>query len=237
MIWSLILVIRLASAWQPFYYSPPSFSAHSTASILSLQGKTPLPGHPKTLRDLTHATEFLTLPASFEAIQLGETFSSCLGVNNETNIDIEGVTLRVEVQTANSKLLVAELGGPQVSSRRFTGVCSRARGEGVGPTCYGLQCLIPPPSIVSTCPWSWWSFQMKPVSTSSTSLLYVSLPAELKYFDLRSLGHESSFCQDKGAHTSISISTDESFGAREGVSRNLHSEYGTRRNVVRANGV
>ena len=77
-----------------------------------MQGKTPLPGHPKTLRDLTHATEFLTLPASFGAVQLGETFSSCLCVNNETNIDIEGVTLRVEVQTANSKLLVAELGGP-----------------------------------------------------------------------------------------------------------------------------
>ncbi|OAX43830.1 DUF974-domain-containing protein [Rhizopogon vinicolor AM-OR11-026] len=102
----------LASAWQPFYSSSPSFSAHSTASILSLQGKTPLSGHPKTLRDLTHATEFLTLPASFGAIQLGETFSSCLCVNNETNVDVEGVNLRVEVQTVNSKVLVAELGGP-----------------------------------------------------------------------------------------------------------------------------
>ena len=42
---------------------------------------------------------------------MGETFSSCLCVNNETNVDIEGVTLRVEVQTTNSKVLVAELGG------------------------------------------------------------------------------------------------------------------------------
>ncbi|KAG1730591.1 DUF974-domain-containing protein [Suillus lakei] len=102
----------LASAWQPFYSSSPSFSAHSTASILSLQGKTPLPGHPKTLRDLTQASEFLTLPASFGVIQLGETFSSCICINNETNIDIEGVSVRVEIQTANSKILVAELGGP-----------------------------------------------------------------------------------------------------------------------------
>ncbi|KAG2149304.1 DUF974-domain-containing protein [Suillus clintonianus] len=102
----------LASAWQPFYSSSPSFSAHSTASILSLQGKTPLPGHPKTLRDLTQASEFLTLPASFGAIQLGETFSSCICINNETNVDIEGVSVRVEIQTANSKILVAELGGP-----------------------------------------------------------------------------------------------------------------------------
>lgn len=102
----------LASSWQPFYSSSPSFSAHSTASILSLQGKTPLPGHPKTLRDLTQASEFLTLPPSFGAIQLGETFSSCICINNETNIDIEGVSVRIEIQTANSKILVAELGGP-----------------------------------------------------------------------------------------------------------------------------
>ncbi|KAG1796800.1 DUF974-domain-containing protein [Suillus plorans] len=102
----------LASAWQPFYSSSPSFSAHSTASILSLQGKTPLQGHPKTLRDLTQASEFLTLPASFGAIQLGETFSSCICINNETNIDVEGVSVRVEIQTANSKILLAELGGP-----------------------------------------------------------------------------------------------------------------------------
>lgn len=101
----------LASAWEPFYSSSSSFSARSTASILSLQGKTPLPGHPKTLRDLSHASEFLTLPAAFGAIQLGETFSSCLCVNNEANTDIEGVNIKVEMQTANSKVLLAEVGG------------------------------------------------------------------------------------------------------------------------------
>ncbi|KAI0637237.1 DUF974-domain-containing protein [Trametes polyzona] len=102
----------LASAWEPFYSSSPSFSAHSTASISSLQGKTPLPGHPKTLRDLTHITELLTLPAAFGAIQLGETFSSCLSINNDANIDVDGVTVRVEMQTASSKALLAEFGGP-----------------------------------------------------------------------------------------------------------------------------
>ncbi|ESK88422.1 hypothetical protein Moror_14744 [Moniliophthora roreri MCA 2997] len=102
----------LASAWQPFYSSSPSFSAHSTQSILSLQGKTPLPGHPKTLRDLTHATELLTLPSSFGSIQLGETFSSCLSVNNESAAEVEAVSLKVEMQTVTSKVTLAELGGP-----------------------------------------------------------------------------------------------------------------------------
>ncbi|CDO69023.1 hypothetical protein BN946_scf184834.g30 [Trametes cinnabarina] len=91
----------------------PSFSAHSTASIASLQGKAPLPGHPKTLRDLTHINELLTLPAAFGTIQLGETFSSCLSVNNDANVEVEGVTMRVEMQTASSKTLLAEFGGPE----------------------------------------------------------------------------------------------------------------------------
>ncbi|KAI0029736.1 hypothetical protein K488DRAFT_55711 [Vararia minispora EC-137] len=105
----------LATAWEPFYSSSPSFSAHSTASVLSLQGKTPLQGHPKTLRDLNNASEFLALPASFGAIQLGETFSAVLAVNNETAAAVDGVMLRVEMQTATSKVLLTELGG-QVQS-------------------------------------------------------------------------------------------------------------------------
>ena len=103
----------LGTAWEPFYSSSPSLSAHSTASITSLQGKAPLPGHPKTLRDLTHITELLTLPSSFGAIQLGETFSSCLSINNDANVEVGGVTVRVEMQTASSKTLLAEFGGPE----------------------------------------------------------------------------------------------------------------------------
>ncbi|KIJ34600.1 hypothetical protein M422DRAFT_51846 [Sphaerobolus stellatus SS14] len=101
----------LASSWQPFFTSSPSLSAHATESILSLQGQTPLPGHPKTLRDLTHASQLLTLPSAFGAIQLGETFTSCLCVNNEAKVDVEGVTLRIEIQTATTKLQLAEVGG------------------------------------------------------------------------------------------------------------------------------
>ncbi|KAF8184975.1 hypothetical protein K438DRAFT_1064877 [Mycena galopus ATCC 62051] len=105
----------LASAWQPFYSSSPSFSAHSTASILSLQDNSPLPGHPKTLRDLTHASELLTLPSSFGSIQLGETFSSCLCVNNEAQVAVEAVAMKVEMQTATSKVLLAEFGGSETT--------------------------------------------------------------------------------------------------------------------------
>jgi trafficking protein particle complex subunit 13 len=102
----------LATAWEPFYSSSSSFSEHSTASIVSLQGKNPLPGHPKTLRDLTHISEMLTLPSAFGNIQLGETFSSCLSVNNETTNEVEGVSLRVEMQTATTKTILSEDGGP-----------------------------------------------------------------------------------------------------------------------------
>lgn len=101
----------VGSAWEPFYSSSPSFSAHSTTSIVSLQGKTALPGHPKTLRDLSHVTEMLMLPASFGAIQLGETFTSCLSVNNEATVPVDAVTLTVEVQTASMKTVLAEFGG------------------------------------------------------------------------------------------------------------------------------
>ncbi|RDB21191.1 Trafficking protein particle complex subunit 13 [Hypsizygus marmoreus] len=103
---------ELASAWQPFYSSSPSLSAHSTASVVSLQGTSPLPGHPKTLRDLTNALELLTLPSSFGSIQLGETFSSCLCINNEAQVDIDAVSLKVEMQTATAKVVLAEFGGP-----------------------------------------------------------------------------------------------------------------------------
>ncbi|KAJ3781220.1 hypothetical protein GGU11DRAFT_368306 [Lentinula aff. detonsa] len=105
----------LASAWQPFYSSSPSFSAHSTQSILSLQGTNPLPGYPKTLRDLTQVSELLTLPSSFGSIQLGETFSSCLSVNNEATTQVDAVALKVEMQTATSKITLAEIGGKGTS--------------------------------------------------------------------------------------------------------------------------
>lgn len=80
---------------------------------MSLQTKEPLPGHPNTLRDLTHITEVLMLPAAFGAIQLGETFSGCIAVNNDSkSFDVDGVTLRVEMQTGTAKVVLAEVGGP-----------------------------------------------------------------------------------------------------------------------------
>ncbi|EMD38658.1 hypothetical protein CERSUDRAFT_123212 [Gelatoporia subvermispora B] len=102
----------LASTWEPYYSSSQPFSQRSTASITSLQGKAPLPGHPNTLRDLAHASEMLMLPSSFGTIQIGEVFTSCLSVNNETNAEIDGVHVRVEMQTATSKTVLLEMGGP-----------------------------------------------------------------------------------------------------------------------------
>jgi len=85
--------------------------AHSSAAISSLQGSIPLPGHPKTLRDLTHASELLTLPSSFGSIQLGETFSSCLCVNNEKQVEIEVTQFKVEMQTVTAKAILYEMDG------------------------------------------------------------------------------------------------------------------------------
>jgi hypothetical protein len=67
------------------------------------------------LRDLTNASTLLTLPSSFGAIQLGETFSGALAVNNESAASVDGIILRVEMQTATSKVLLAEVGGPKLS--------------------------------------------------------------------------------------------------------------------------
>lgn len=99
----------LASHWTPFFSSSPSFSAHSTASALSLQGTNPLTGHPKTLRDLTQASPLLTLPSAFGAIQLGETFSCVLSVNNEVETPVDAVSAKVEMQTSSSKVALADV--------------------------------------------------------------------------------------------------------------------------------
>ncbi|KAJ3842881.1 hypothetical protein F5878DRAFT_606417 [Lentinula raphanica] len=80
-----------------------------------LQGTNPLPGYPKTLRDLTQASEILTLPSSFGSIQPGETFSSCLSVNNEATTQVDSVASKVEMQTATSKITLAEIGGKDTS--------------------------------------------------------------------------------------------------------------------------
>ncbi|KAH7107787.1 DUF974-domain-containing protein [Auriculariales sp. MPI-PUGE-AT-0066] len=105
----------LAAAWSPFFSSSPALSAHATSTIMSLQSTEPLSGHPTTLRDLTAISDVLMLPPSFGAIQLGETFSSCLCINNDTNGALTAVSLRVEMQTASTKTVLASLGGPEMT--------------------------------------------------------------------------------------------------------------------------
>ena len=60
----------------------------------------------------------LTLPSAFGNIQLGETFSSCLSINNEASQVVNGVSLRVEMQTATAKTVLAEFGGPDFPTTR-----------------------------------------------------------------------------------------------------------------------
>jgi hypothetical protein len=89
-----------------------------------MQGAKPLESHPKTLRDLTHAIPLLTLPASFGEAHLGETFRSCLCLNNETNFVVYGVTVKVEMQTATTKLIIAELRGNMDASSTMETIVS-----------------------------------------------------------------------------------------------------------------
>lgn len=67
---------------------------------------------PSTVRDFHALSPNLSLPTSFGSISLGETFASCLCVTNQTKHEIEGVHLRVEMQSASSKVVLLELGGP-----------------------------------------------------------------------------------------------------------------------------
>jgi hypothetical protein len=84
--------------------------------LTSIQHNPTLPGQiPSTIRDFSALSHLLTLPGAFGSIYLGETFSSCLCITNETEYEIEGVQLRVELQASASaaKSLLLELGGPQ----------------------------------------------------------------------------------------------------------------------------
>lgn len=45
---------------------------------------------------------------------MGETFSSCLCVNNEAKADVQFVSLRIEIQTATNKLLLKDVDANQI---------------------------------------------------------------------------------------------------------------------------
>jgi trafficking protein particle complex subunit 13 len=80
---------------------------------MSLQGPAPLPSYPSTLRDFS-LSEVLTLPATFGSINLGETFTGSVCVNNDLYhppLEAASVGLRVEMQTATSKVVIGEFGG------------------------------------------------------------------------------------------------------------------------------
>ncbi|KAG8831583.1 hypothetical protein FRC17_002899 [Serendipita sp. 399] len=68
---------------------------------------------PSTIRDFSALSQLLSLPSSFGSISLGETFTSCLCITNQTNHEIEGVYVRVEMQSTSTKSIVLELGGPE----------------------------------------------------------------------------------------------------------------------------
>lgn len=89
--------------------------------MLSLEDPNPLAStsaHPSTLRDLS-LSEILTLSATFGSIQLGETFSGIVTVNNDSyhpGIEALAVQLRVEMQTASAKVAIGGTGSNDPSN-------------------------------------------------------------------------------------------------------------------------
>ncbi|KIM32333.1 hypothetical protein M408DRAFT_20647 [Serendipita vermifera MAFF 305830] len=104
---------KLAGQWQPFVAESTAFDAYNASSATSMQY---LPADtsiiPSTVRDFSALSPNLSLPSSFGSISLGETFASCLCITNQTHYEIEGVQLRVEMQSASSKAVLLEMGGP-----------------------------------------------------------------------------------------------------------------------------
>ncbi len=104
---------KLLGQWQPFVAESAPFDAYNASSATSMQHSPANPSIiPSTVRDFNVLSPNLSLPTSFGSISLGETFSSCLCITNLTHYEIEGVQLRVEMQSASSKSVLLELGGP-----------------------------------------------------------------------------------------------------------------------------
>lgn len=67
--------------------------------------------HPATMRDFP-LSSLPTLPGSFGAISLGETFTAALCLSNDSTFDVSHVRLRAEMQTSTAKVLLSEATGP-----------------------------------------------------------------------------------------------------------------------------
>lgn len=89
------------------------------------------------------------MPESFGAIHLGETFSCVLCVNNDSLLDVHGVTVKVEMQTATNKVSLAEVGGVDhvmtPSSVLEAVVCHEVKELGQHVLACTVSYQIPPP--------------------------------------------------------------------------------------------
>lgn len=189
---------------------------------MSLQSKEPLSGHPNTLRDLTHVTEVLMLPAAFGAIQLGETFSGCIAVNNDTSSwEVEGVTLRVEMQSTTAKVVLAEVGGPEHRLDAMDTMEGVVHYEIKELGQHVLACTVSyhlPESMrqerqaeqLQTFR-KFYKFQVRHPSTI-LSTLFIFIDA-FRYVS----GHEPAICQDQSPYPSLSFRTSVILGTGESV--------------------
>jgi len=91
------------------------------------------PFHPESMLGFP-LSSLLTLPGSFGAISLGETFVSSINVSNDTAFAVEGASLSISIQAGNGgKNLLAEVGpGKEEGGHEGKGPGRLASGDAMG---------------------------------------------------------------------------------------------------------
>lgn len=84
---------------------PPALSTSSSLNDLVSSVDASYP--PPRMRDYSDS-EILKLPPNFGMIYLGETFTTYICLNNETNQVVNAVSMKIELQTSSQKLLLVE---------------------------------------------------------------------------------------------------------------------------------
>jgi hypothetical protein len=183
------------------------------------------------------------LPASFGSIQLGETFSSCLSVNNETPVSIEVAKVRVEMQTATSKMVLYEMDGLETNLPGGDALEHIVHHEIKELGQHVLACAV--------------TYRLpqnaRAIAGASEDVNDPSLQTFRKFYkfavcpDLSKkscsgmfnkvfrLGYQPILCENKGSFCQITICTIFSNGKGEDFPRGSHTKPHTRRYIFREN--
>jgi hypothetical protein len=128
----------------PTYLTPPPPPHLPTSTLTSSDTSTPatLATDQLRIRDFG-LSEFLSLPASFGNIYLGETFSSYLCINNESSIAVQAVGIKAELQTSSQRFTLADTLTPNTSDAPSPAVPTAASAGGISSVPSSTTSLLP----------------------------------------------------------------------------------------------